>query len=223
MSADESFLARWARRRRAAATNARSQPNPNDAGDRAAPEAAAASLPPTEPQSPVDLKSLPRIETIGAGSDIRPFLTSGVPVDLTRAALRRAWSADPAIRDFIGLSENSWDFNAPSGVPGFGPLTIEDARRLLARVMEETEALGPSGSAAERLSDAQAPAPVSDFHQTTTDFVADQMKLVPDTDADHENQTPRGEEGNIAMQHERQEREQRRSVPRRRHGGALPD
>ena len=223
MSADESFLARWARRKRAGAANARSQPNPNDAGDRAAPEAAADSLLPTEPQSPVDLKSLPQIETIGAGSDIRPFLANDVPVDLTRAALRRAWSADPAIRDFVGLSENSWDFNAAGGVPGFGSLTAEDARRLLARVMEETEALGPSGSAAERLSDAQASTPVSDFHQTTTDFVADQMKLGPDTAADHENPMPRGGKGNIAVQHERQEREQGRSVPRHRQGGALPD
>jgi hypothetical protein len=41
------------------------------------------------------------------------------PADLTRATLRRAWSADPAMRGFIGLSENSWDFNATDGVPGF--------------------------------------------------------------------------------------------------------
>jgi hypothetical protein len=48
------------------------------------------------------------------------------------AALRRAWSADPAIRDFIGLSENSWDFNAPDGVPGFGSPITDDTGRLLA-------------------------------------------------------------------------------------------
>jgi hypothetical protein len=35
MSADESFLAQWARRKRAAATNARGQPQPKDTGDRA--------------------------------------------------------------------------------------------------------------------------------------------------------------------------------------------
>jgi hypothetical protein len=29
---------------------------------------------------------------------------------------------DPAIQNYVGLSENSWDFNAPGGVPGFGPL-----------------------------------------------------------------------------------------------------
>jgi Protein of unknown function (DUF3306) len=220
MSANERFLARWARRKRAEATNACGQPNPNETGDQSAPEA---SLPPRETQSLVDPKSLPPIETIGAGSDIRPFLANGVPADLTRAALRRAWSADPAIRDFIGLSENSWDFNAPGGVPGFGSLTMEDVRRLLARVMEETEALGPGRRSADRLSDDQAPAPVSEFHQIPTDFVADQMKLDPDTDADHESPMPRGGKANIAAQHERQVREPRGSVPRRRHGGALPD
>ena len=71
----------------------------------------------------LDLASLPPIESIGGGSDIRPFLAAGVPADLTRAALRRAWSTDPAIRDFVGLSENSWDFNEPDGVPVVGLLT----------------------------------------------------------------------------------------------------
>jgi hypothetical protein len=69
-------------------------------------------------------------------------LASGVPSDLTRAALRRAWSTDPAIRDFIGLSENSWDFNVRDGVPGFGSPTTDDPRQRLARTTGETESLG---------------------------------------------------------------------------------
>jgi hypothetical protein len=93
-----------------------------------------------------DAVSLPPIESIGAASDIRPFLEPGVPQDLARAALRRAWAADPAIRDFIGLSENSWDFNTPDAVPGFGSLTTGDAGRLLTRVPEEL--LGASGDGA---------------------------------------------------------------------------
>jgi len=80
-------------------------------------------LPPTEP--PLDAASLPSIESLGPGSDIRPFLATGVAPDLTRAALRRAWSTDPAIRDFIGLSENSWDLNTQDGVPGFSSLTTD--------------------------------------------------------------------------------------------------
>ena len=34
----------------------------------------------------------------------------------------RALLADPAVKNFIGLSENAWDFTDPSSVPGFGPL-----------------------------------------------------------------------------------------------------
>ena len=105
----------------------------------------------TPTESPLASSNLPPIESIGTGSNIRPFLASGVPADLTRAALRRAWSTDPAIRDFIGLSENSWDFNAPDGIPGFGSLTTDGPRRLLARVTGETESLDPERLAAERL------------------------------------------------------------------------
>ena len=83
---------------------------------------------PAAASSPFDVAPLPPVESIETGSDIGPFLASGVPADLTRAALRRAWSTDPAIRDFVGLSENDWDFNAPA--PGFGSLTTDDVRRL---------------------------------------------------------------------------------------------
>ena len=92
--------------------------------------------PPTE--SPFGAANLPPIKSIDAASDIRPFLAPGVPADLSRAALRRAWSTDPAIRDFIGLSENSWDFNAQNEVPGFGSLTPQR----LARITGEAESSG---------------------------------------------------------------------------------
>jgi hypothetical protein len=50
---------------------------------------------------------------------------------MTRAALRRAWLTDPAIHDFIGLSENSWDFNSPRDASRFGSRTAltGEARR----------------------------------------------------------------------------------------------
>ena len=69
---------------------------------------------------PFDLASLPPIDSIGANTDIAAFLRPGVPMELTRAALRRAWTSDPAIRDFVGLVENGWDFNNPDAVSGFG-------------------------------------------------------------------------------------------------------
>lgn len=112
---------------------------------------------PTDP--PFDAANLPPIESIGTGSNIRPFLASGVPADLTRAALCRAWSTDLAIRDFIGLSESSWDFNAPGGVPEFGFLTTDGPRRVLAGMMGEAEGLDLERLAAERLTHDQFPIP----------------------------------------------------------------
>jgi Protein of unknown function (DUF3306) len=223
MSNDEGFLARWSRRKRGAAPTARGQPKPKNMGDAAASKAAAASLRPEETLSPFDPASLPPIEAIGAGSDIRPFLAAGLPADLTRAALRRAWSADPAIRDFIGLSENSWDFNAPGDVPGFGSLTAEDARRLLARVTGEKEASDTAPPAAERLSEDQTSAPACGPDLLTPGSVPDQTKLGHNTDAGHPNPMPSAETNNIAVRHEMDEREACPPLPRRRHGGALPD
>jgi Protein of unknown function (DUF3306) len=201
MSADESFLDRWARRKRGAARRVQSEPTPKKTGTDAAPEVEA-SLPPEETQSLFDPASLPPIESIGAGSDIRPFLNAGVPTDLTRAALRRAWSADPAIREFIGLSENSWDFNAPGAVSGFGSLTSEDAHRLLSRVSGETEASEAPRPPGERLSDDQAPVPADGRGQQKPGLEPDQMKLAHDADADHRNSVSRAEASNIAMQHD---------------------
>ena len=61
-----------------------------------------------------------------------------VPVELTRAALRRVWTADPAIRDFVGLAENAWDFTDPNAMPGFGPLeSTDEVRRMIAQVVDQ--------------------------------------------------------------------------------------
>ena len=40
----------------------------------------------------------------------------------------RALLEDPAIRNAVGLSENSWDFSIPDGVPGFGPIFVAEQR-----------------------------------------------------------------------------------------------
>jgi hypothetical protein len=137
---DKSFFARWSRRKRDAAPSTREQPKPENAGGGAAPAASAASLSPGAAMPPFDPASLPPIEAIGAGSDIGAFLAAGVPPDLTRAALRRVWSSDPTIRDFVGLSENSWDFNTPGAMPGFGPIGKEEVARLVTRLLEKPDA-----------------------------------------------------------------------------------
>ncbi len=123
-----SFLQRWSRRKQAAATPGRGEDAPADAAK------AESGAPPDSPA--FDPKTLPPIESITATSDIRAFLAPGVPVELSRAAFRRAWTSDPAIRDFIGLAENQWDFTQPDSVPGFGSLQwTPELRTLLARLV----------------------------------------------------------------------------------------
>jgi Protein of unknown function (DUF3306) len=141
MSEPENFIARWSRRKREAAQDAdatkpAATPAPTvesehaDEGRRKESDAAPADAGALEPSGAAfDPTTLPPIETITAESDIRAFLAPGVPPELTRAALRRAWATDPNIRDFVGLSENSWDFNAPGAIPGFGPLEMTDELR----------------------------------------------------------------------------------------------
>src|SRR5438105_7155543 len=117
------FLARWSRRKREARAVVDAPPpiEPAEAPD-PVPSAAAENAAAAE----VDLSSLPPIESITAATDVTAFLRQGIPPELGRAALRRAWAADPAIRDFVGLAENAWDFNDPHAMPGFGPLDCSE-------------------------------------------------------------------------------------------------
>ena len=139
MSNDADFLARWSRRKHDAATDKIKQEKQIETSNSVASETDPASLEPGENILPFDPASLPAIESVGAESNIRAFLETGVPVDLARAALRRVWSLDPAIRDFVGLSENSWDFNAPGAMAGFGPIDGEEVGRLLTRLLGEPD------------------------------------------------------------------------------------
>jgi hypothetical protein len=85
---------------------------------------------------PFDVAQLPPLDSIGADTDITAFLRRDVPPDLTRAALRRAWTSDPAIKNFVGLVENGWDFNDPSAMSGFGPISAEEVARLAGKLIE---------------------------------------------------------------------------------------
>jgi len=138
MSDEESFIARWSRLKRGRNAETIPQPEPEKSDDALVSELTTASLPQA---SPFDAASLPDIDSISAGSDIRPFLEVGVPDDLTRAALRRVWLTDPAIRDFVGLSENSWDFNASSAIPGFGPIDAQNIANMVMRLLGAPEVI----------------------------------------------------------------------------------
>jgi hypothetical protein len=127
--------------------------------------AAAGSARMAVPEPPFDPANLPSIESISADTDIIAFLRAGVPTELVRSALRRAWTSDPAIRDFVGIAENQWDFNDPNAIPGFGPLTAsEDGLDVLAQISSRLQQHGAheDSATAEPTISSDAPADASD-------------------------------------------------------------
>ncbi len=187
-----------------------------------------------------DIASLPSIDSITAASDVRMFLQKGVPAELTRAALRRAWAADPAIRDFIGIAENQYDFATGSDLPGFGALDVsaDDIRRMVAdvfggiKVPDATESpttereTGPGSTTAEPPVEvgpsetcSAAGEPVA--AQPATPATKDQMASYEDSRSAPERIVHRNEE-NIATQQSIPETEPMALPGRRSHGRATP-
>ena len=77
--------------------------------------------------APLAAQEAPR-ETVGM-SRVVADLTESMPNEPAGVCTCRALWDDPAIRDFVGLNENAWDFNSPERIPGFGPLTRSDGAR----------------------------------------------------------------------------------------------
>jgi hypothetical protein len=160
---------RWARLKRQSGIQRREQPLPAEEVWIDSAEAAAA-----QPQGdaaadePFDPASLPSIDAITIDTDIRAFLQSRVPADLTRAALRRAWASDPAIRDFIGIAESQWDFNDPNAIYGFGPLReIDSGPAVLAKAIGTSENPGKILEISSSVK--QAPSAVTDHEPAAGD------------------------------------------------------
>ncbi len=202
----EGFLSRWSRRKREiAAEEAVAAPVP-------APESAEAT-PPAEPEEEFDLSLLPDIETLTAESDITLFLKKGVPETLKNAALRRMWSADTAIRDYIGPVDYQWDFNDPAGVPGFGPLGSDvDVEALLKQVIGE-----PKKPVETAAAGGDVPAP----ELTSTTKVEEGLPEAPDRQVE-EGLTSSKDEENQPQQVAISDDEPAQAPAPRRHGGALP-
>lgn len=201
MSEPKNFLSRWSARK----LTPEAEPAALEPKDNArAPAAKGEAAPPTSAEA-FDISTLPPLDSIMANSDIRAFLQRGVPAELTRAALRRAWSADPAIRDFIGLSENAWDFNKPESIPGFGSLSSDDLKRV-AQLFEAPKRAA-EGRAAPDLDEKREEMPSSTETQAEPGNKTDSSAAAAEP-AEH-----------VAAQHE----EVINPAPRtRRHGGALP-
>ena len=196
-------------------------------------EVAAARPVPAPADLPFDPASLPPIQSITAETDIRGFLASGVPPELTRAALRRAWACDPKVRDFVGLAEYDWDFNAADAMAGFGPLQMTDeVEKMAARIMAPNRAEpdarnllnpAPTISNAEQITDKADPkmarGAAADMHDQTNERDAPVNEIGMPT---HPDELTQRDHGRVATQLTAIESDQSNAVGKRRHGGALP-
>ena len=218
MTESDNFIQRWARLKRKANAAREADPLPAGAETTAPPPRTRAAM-----EEPFDLASLPSIESIVADTDIGGFLQSSVPAEWTRAALRRAWQSDAAIRDFIGIAENQWDFNDPDAIPGFGPLRAMDAAP--AALTQVSGKLGNIGEALPAL-----PSAAERDRSSPTDrqrFDGDQgAQSAPDESSltDSHTRSPLSEmrEAGGKTESARAVKESEALGNLRRHGGALP-
>ncbi len=217
MSGGDGFLTRWSRRKLEADLD---QPPP----------VAPAEIPAPEPESTAEslsaeeLASLPRIEDLTPESDISGFLRKGVPDLLKKAALRRMWALDPAIRDYVGDARDyAWDWNIPGGVPCSGPLLPSDEmtariQRMFSRGPGQDGEDEPPEQAAIEAGDATPSGALADSPQPA---VADEEQPEPATARTAELASVRSPEAEFDPDPLELPR-RREDAPLRRHGAAIP-
>jgi hypothetical protein len=248
MNTPKEFLTRWSRRKRAAAQEKEAKspetPAPAASGEAVGTQGLAAAegsvgdgpasprVSPTPVGPSFDPSGVPPIESIAADTDIRAFLAPGVPPELTRAALRRAWAADPSIRDFVGLADYDWDFNTPGSMAGFGSLEMTDElRRVVAQIIgpapaqDQTPGILKQASV-DSVSDGNTgePALVGQGSAEQEDHVALAQDIPigqPPAPFERHDLAPRGATV-AAAQNQPRTAEKSHPIVHRGHGGALP-
>jgi hypothetical protein len=251
MNDPENFLSRWSRRKRTAADEP-ARTEGDDERERDVPEAPRAERVADNVTSPTpvdaaakpvfDLSTLPPIESIKAETDIRAFLAPGVPAEMRLAALRRAWAADPKIRDFVGLNDYDFDFHTPGAIPGFGPLEMTDelrreVLRIVGALQPEPEPATPPTTVATASEPAAPMAPVQ-LPETTEETNAapppaalaatdDAGACLDQSDRDQDEVTgdqavTQRNKDSVATQQKHSPAEDLHTFARRGHGRALP-
>jgi hypothetical protein len=158
MTEDEPFLSRWSRLKRRPEPERKPEPEPQtapaktDHDGRPGTEEKSQTAGIGKPREPaLDPSELPKIEDLTVDSDFTQFMDARVPSGLRQAALRRAWTLDPRIRDFIEVAEFQYNWNVPGGAPGYGPLPEgTNVASLLAQVIGAIPTASASENADER-------------------------------------------------------------------------
>lgn len=230
-----SFLSRWARRKEAvraterivapAITDGTEAEATLDAEAQVGEESPAlqpVALTGDEPEAGPDdlLAKLPSLDALTPETDLTAFLQAGVPTALRNAALRRMWSLDPAIRDFVSEArEYAYDWNTPGGVPGMGPLLpTDDVKAMLKRIIDGVPMATEEepGTEPEDVPMASSDEPVA---------FADAAPAEPDTATEPVPLSPPEMHAPVAAADIDAPEVVRPTLPRprlRRHGGAMP-
>jgi hypothetical protein len=222
---DEGFLKRWSRRKRAEteppavepesveappsnlppqAGEGSSSPPPRSEGgpDGASPQERGTSAKPDD--DAVDPATLPPIESLGPDSDYTVFLKKGVPEALRIAALRRAWMSDTFIRDFRSPAiDYGWDFTTPD----YSLRATDDVATMLDRVFPPQPAIASETEPDAKPADPPAPAPLAEGKPPPFPALS-----LPQNQATLPQPQPPPEPAPSTA-----------PLPRRKHGGALPD
>lgn len=246
MTDDQGFLERWSRMKRTGKAPAPAMP-----ADQVAQQAQTDSPPPLaggergrgEELEPFDLSKLPSLDELTADTDIRGFLDARVPAALRNAALRQMWTLDPAIRDFIEVAENQWNWNVPGGAPFYGPLEPgTDIAALLAQAtgairsvakstgegpVHEHLTAGTPGSPTQIAAQANPPAELCAAQDQAGSRGGDPSGVdvanAHDTDAKRlPARAPTATPEHVASQQHSEPVLEDGQMVRRRHGGALP-
>jgi len=223
----EDFLTRWSRRKRDVAETEQTKSAPSErdtSAEHAIPENAKSveAIEPS-PEPVFDLKNLPSIESITAATDIRPFLAPGVPADIARAALRRAWSVDPRIRDFVGLADYDWDYHTPGSAAGFGPLEMTDElRQMVARILGEIVDTDTPEKAREPATSAECIEETQPPREADPPGAPGEQMQPAEFHSNQGSATALDMTASAALQHATQQDRVIQSPERRGHGSALP-
>ncbi|GJE69093.1 DUF3306 domain-containing protein [Methylorubrum podarium] len=231
-----SFLSRWARRKESVRAAERSEtpavadaagaenlldgtPSPGASDNLQRAEARTDDL--SEAVSDDLLAKLPSLDALTTDTDLSAFLQAGVPTALRNAALRRMWSLDPAIRDFVSEARDyAYDWNTPGGVPGTGPLLpIDDVKAMLKRVIDGVptgvdEAAGPESQGVPAASQ-DDPAACASAADPEPEAIPGPVPAAPSIDMHPQVADLAGDRPEVAQP----------ALPRprlRRHGGAMP-
>lgn len=218
------FLGRWSKRKahaRERPESATSEPREPSAEMEAGEPAAELNKELKKDAEVFDLSNLPSLDEITGQTSLSDFMRKEVPAALRNAALKKAWALDPVIRDYVNPAmEYAYDWNAPGGVPGNGPIdtAIETLREMVAAAQSAPtgHTLGERESTDVALEDAEIGSPTDEQEPSAVRLsdVRESGEAVEKTYVS-ENVPEVAAPARIVSVEEAQK-------PRRRHGGAAP-